>query len=168
MYENLPPVDEIDSNILISIARKSFVRAGLPPQDWHLWMDDAKQVAWLSFLESRGKHDGWRVSRAKWAVFEFVINHVYGQMADFVEIEDRNFTNETGSDDCFPVEWQQVVIAFSRYLSPAHLAIAIWLLQGKSNFEIAEMGRYSSEDSARAMVSRVRRKIGDYLVSIGE
>lgn len=170
IYDPIPPVDQIDDGFLLSIARKGFVRAGLSPQLWRNHWDDARQVAWLSMLESQGQHDGNRIGRAKWAVFEYVITQIYGQQVGGEQVKCEplfpEITAPTVDDD--QVEWTLVVKKLMDVLPMSSAAIAVLLLRGKSNYEIAESIGLANEDSARALVSRTRRRINQLLEGVSD
>lgn len=163
MYDPIPSIDNVSSDLLLSIARKAFVRAGLCPSEWDFWWNDAAQVAILSLIETDGNPDGKRISRAKWCVFEFVINHIYGQMTGPNDLFDEDYELED--------EWQGRELSFAEnvifeLLPPIYAKVALALLEGKSNYEIAIDLGLKNEDSARAMVSKTRHKIKRILVEL--
>lgn len=166
-HDPIPPVEQIADGLLLSIARKGLVRAGLSPQLWRYHWNDARQVAWLSLLESQGQHPGWRISRAKWAVFEYVITQVYRQQVGGERVMHEPLFPELASPeaDCDDdqIEWTLVVKKFMEMLPPGSATIAVLLLRGKSNYEIAESLGLANEDSARALVSRTRQRINEVL-----
>ena len=168
-YAPIPPAAQIGDDFLKSLARKGFVMANLPPQKWpHHW-DDCKQIAFISLMESEGKaEDRKRITRAKYRVFEYVLDQVYkgGLVGNGRELEVHPlFPELVEENDDFEmaVEWEMVWTKLSEVLPDSLAKIAYLLLVGKSNHEIADTLGLSSEDSARALVSRTRRHIQNVL-----
>lgn len=128
------------------------------------WCDDAKQVAIEAILEHTDKQRNWLLSRAKWAVFDWIVSFVYDSPPEYVK-EDFVFPESELESNEYWIDLAIYVydVFVSLGLRSAEEYAKIFVLRARGNtYQNISVMLDMNYDVVRVMSSRARKYFNRY------